>query len=160
MAQFKRKQLLVDPKVQGFLILRVILYYLASILSIEFLGLTWQIITGPEQPTFAAYFTAHHWPAVGGRLLLASLILVPILYDMLHFSNRFAGPVFRMRRILRTVAQGGPVEVVRLRSGDYWHGFADDLNAALARLETGEPSEQPVGDGRLDTLADDLTAVS
>jgi hypothetical protein len=111
--------------------------------SMEFLRLTWLIITGPEQPTFAAYFGQYEWRAAGGRLLLGSLLLVPIAWDMLSFSNRFAGPVFRMRRILREVAQGGSVEPIRLRPGDFWHGLADDLNAALQRLAQQPLSPKP-----------------
>jgi hypothetical protein len=161
MATYKRKKLLIDPKVQGLLIVRVAVYWLASMLTIEFLGLTWAILTGPEQATFAGYFLAHDWRAVGGRMLLAALILVPIVWDMLAFSNRFAGPVFRMRRVLRTVAQGGPIEHVRLRSGDYWHGFADDLNAALERLSTHRPGDELPASAttRVESLEDDFSPV-
>ena len=134
MAHDKRTKLLVNPALQGELVLRVIVYWLACTAVMELLNLTWQIATGPEQPTFAAYFINHDWRAAGGRLLLASLLLVPIVWDMLSYSNRIAGPVFRIRAILRKVAQGSVVEPVVLRHGDYWHGLADDLNAALQRL--------------------------
>jgi hypothetical protein len=57
-----------------------------------------------------------------------------------------------MRRTLRQVAQQGVVEPVRLRADDYWHEFADDLNAALLRLSDAqaapprivETEEEPV----------------
>jgi hypothetical protein len=153
MAQYKRKKLLVNPKLQSMLLLRVVGYWLAYMVAIEFLTLTWRISTGPEQPTFAAYFTSYDWSAAGLRLLLASLLLVPIIWDMLHFSNRFAGPIFRMRRTLREVAQGEIVEEVRLRRGDFLHGFADDLNAALRHVEaqqivpSGRPDQRPWAGG-------------
>ncbi len=134
MARFKRKRLLVDPKVQGALVVRVIFYWLACIATVEFLWLTWQVATGPHQPRFVDYFLNYDWASAGGRLLLASIVLVPITWDMLSFSNRFAGPVYRMRRILREVARGGAIEKVQLREGDFWHGLADDLNAALRRV--------------------------
>jgi hypothetical protein len=134
MAQFKRKRLLVDPKVQGALVVRVICYWLACMATVEFLALTWSMATGPEQPSFAGYFINYDWPAAGGRMLLASIVLIPISWDMLTFSNRFAGPVYRMRRVLREVARGGAIENIQLREGDFWHGLADDMNAALRRL--------------------------
>ena len=143
MAHYKRSKLLVDPKVQGLLVLRAIFYWLACMASMELLSLTWLIVTGPEQPTFGAYFSQYAWRAAGGRILLGSLLLVPIVWDMLSFSNRFTGPVFRMRRILREVAQGGCVESIRLRRGDFWHGLADDLNAALQRLAQQPISPKP-----------------
>lgn len=167
MAHCKRKRLLVDPKVQGLLVLRVVLYWVACLATLELLRLTWTIATGPEQPNFFAYFGNYDWKSVAGRLLIASIVLVPIVWDILYFSNRFAGPVFRMRRILREVAKGGPIEHVQLRQGDYWHGLADDLNAALARLSGEKADAQQrstvAGAVRDDSdeccLADDFTAV-
>lgn len=67
-------------------------------------------------------------------MLIAVIVLVPVVWDVLSFSNRFAGPVFRVRRILREIARSGSIEHVRFRQGDYWHGLADDLNAAFERL--------------------------
>lgn len=153
MAHYKRKRLLVDPKVQGLLVLRVVLYWLACIATMEFLRLTWLVATGPEQPSFVEYFTSYDWRAAGGRLLLASVLLAPITWDMLNFSNRFAGPVFRMRRVLREVARGGAIEHVQLRRGDYWHGLADDLNAALKQLASPQSAPTSAGKEQQDALA-------
>lgn len=142
----KRRQLLIEPEVQGSLMVRAILYWLACIATIEFLSLTWFIATGPEQPTFADYFINQHWGLAFVRMCASVLLLGPIIYDMLRLSNRFAGPVFRMQRVLRKVAAGEPIEHVKLRDNDYWHGFAADLNAALAKLaeqrQSNESSEE------------------
>jgi hypothetical protein len=171
MAHYKRKKLFVDPEVQRLLILRVIAYWLACMATLEILRLTWVIASGPEQPTFFAYFVNYDWRDVGGRLLIASVLLVPIVWDMLSFSNRFAGPVFRMRRILRDVAKSGTIEHLRLRNGDYWHGMANDLNAALQRLASSDSRPSPsavehepsVNEGQADPadaewLADDVAS--
>jgi hypothetical protein len=80
---------------------------------------------------------------------------------MLVFSNRFAGPVFRMRRVLREVAQGRVVERVRLRDGDYWHGFADDLNAALQQIapdQLADRNRAKLPTARADDDSSDATA--
>ena len=134
MRYHKRKRLLVDVGVQGSLLLRVTAYWIACVLTVELLSLSWQIATGPEQPTYIAYFLNQDWRQSCIRLVASALLLVPIVLDMLRLSNRFAGPVFRIQRVLREVAQNGIVQHVRLRDKDYWHGFADDLNAALSRL--------------------------
>jgi hypothetical protein len=157
--RYKRKCLLVDRKVQGALLLRVVGYWLACVATIEFLNLSWQIATGPEQPTFVDYYLNQDWRSVCFRLVASLLLLGPITFDMLRLSNRFAGPVFRMQRELKQIAQGGKPEPIRLRDNDYWHDFADDLNAALARLSHAaapqsaaaekvspeNPHEEPVG---------------
>ena len=43
MAHYKRKKLLVDPKVQGLLVLRATVYWLACMATMEFLRLAWLI---------------------------------------------------------------------------------------------------------------------
>jgi hypothetical protein len=152
----KRECLLVDSKVQGSLILRVIGYWFACIVTIELLNLSWLIATGPDQPTFADALLNHDWRPSYIRVAAGAVLLSAIVYDMLRFSNRFAGPVFRMQRALRNVEQNGTVESVRLRENDYWQDFAADLNLALAKLASeraanpadraeGDAEERPVG---------------
>jgi hypothetical protein len=157
MAVRKRKRLLIDAKVQGALVYRVVTYWVACVVTIELLNLTWQIATGPEQPTFADYFLHQDLRALCGRLALSGLLLAPITLDVLRLSNRFAGPVYRMQLMLHHVARGGEVEPVRLREDDFWQGFAAELNAALARLAnqaeehhgTVENKERPFEQPRL-----------
>lgn len=134
MRQKKRRQLWIDPEVQGSLVLRAIAYWVACVATIEFLNLSWLIATGPEQPTFSAYFFNQDWRPSLVRIGASAVLLIPIVLDMLQLSNRFAGPVFRMKRVLRSIAAGGKVETITLRDNDYWHGFAAELNAALAAL--------------------------
>jgi hypothetical protein len=134
MAQTKRRRLWIDPEVQGSLVSRAVLYWAACVATIELLNLSWLIATGPEQPSFTAYFLNQDWRPALVRIGAAGVLLVPIVLDMLQLSNRFAGPVFRMKRVLRSIAAGGKVETITLRDNDYWHGFAAELNAALATL--------------------------
>jgi hypothetical protein len=106
----------------------------------------------------------HDWAAAAGRLLLAAVVLIPIMWDMLSFSNRFAGPVYRMRRVLREVARGGAIQKVQLREGDFWHGLADDLNSALQRFASTAPTgevaihDEACEDDRVDLSDDFLVA--
>jgi hypothetical protein len=156
MATFRRKRLWIDAHVQGSLIRRVVIYWLACVGTVELLTLSWQIITGPEQPTYFDYFLEYDWRSACVRLMISAAVLAPIILDMLRLSNRFAGPVYRMQRALRQIADGAPITRVTLRKNDYWHGFADELNAALDRL-SDQPAIQPhrtCSDG----VADSLTA--
>lgn len=137
MAKFKRKQLLVEPRVQLPLIRQVVIYWFCTAATVEFLNLTRQIAIGPQQADFWGYlFNANTGQALI-RLAIGALVVLPlVVYDMLRLSNRFAGPIFRMRRTLRKVAANGAVENVQLRDGDYWGDFAEELNAALAMLDS------------------------
>ena len=50
-------------------------------------------------------------------------------------TNRFAGPIFRLRRSMRELADGEHVEPVHLRKGDYWQDVADQFNRVIQRVE-------------------------
>jgi hypothetical protein len=144
----KRKRLLVDTKVQGALLFGVARYWIACVLTIELLNMSWQIATGPDQPTFFWYLFNHDWRPSLIRIGASALLLVPILFDVLRLSNRFAGPVFRMQRTLRNFVETGTVETVRLRDKDFWHDFAAVLNQALSKLARERQPIPPVAEER------------
>jgi hypothetical protein len=138
----KRERLLIDANVQGSLVLRVVIYWIVCIATIELLNLGWLIATGPDQPSFFDCLLDRDWRPSFVRIAASALLLVPIVFDILRMSNRFACPVHRMQRSLRNVVENGTVEAVRLREGDYWHSFAADLNSALSKL-AGECQPRP-----------------
>jgi hypothetical protein len=150
MAKFKRSQLLVEPRVQLSLIRHVCIYWFCTAATVEFLNLTRQIALGPQQASFWDYLFNENSQQALIRLAIGSLLVLPlVIYDMLRLSNRFAGPIFRMRRTLRKVAANGAVENVQLRDGDFWGDFAEELNAALAlmdsqRQQPGDEADRPV----------------
>lgn len=129
----KRKQLFVDPKLQGALILRVVLYWVICVVTITLMLLCWRIITGPARPFYVLFdeMWFHFGPA-----LVASFLLLPLMiYDIVQISNRFCGPLFRLRRCVRALARGEHVAPISFRDGDFWPEFAQEFNALLAKLE-------------------------
>ncbi len=131
-----RKRFLVDYRVQGALIVRVVLYWLTCLLTIMLFLLGWGMITGPDRPLNARL--TELW-TLNGPAAVASLLLLPaVIFDLLRLSNRFAGPVFRLRRSMHDLAQGKPVAPVRFRQNDFWQKFADDFNAIAARAQDTE----------------------
>jgi hypothetical protein len=150
MAKFKRRQLFVDPKVQGALVLRLLGYWAVTIVTVSAMVLCWRIVTGPGR-----LFYTHlddlwfHY----GTALVASLLLLPlIVIDCIRLSNRFAGPLFRMRRCLRDLAAGLPVPPIHFRDGDFWIEVADEFNAVSAKLQR---LEQEVADLRSEATYQD-----
>jgi hypothetical protein len=133
----KRKQLFVDTKVQGALVLRVLLYWLVCLITITLMLLCWSIIRTPRM--FYAHLDDmwfHYGPA-----LIASLVLLPmVVVDIIRVSNRFAGPLVRLRRGMRALARGEHVEPIKFRQGDFWQEFAEEFNAVAARVQ-GESSK-------------------
>ena len=137
MSKNNRCQIFVDNKVQGALIWRIISYWFYCLLSVSLLVVCWSILTGPRQTSTQLY-----WDLVYryGPALIASVIVLPIvLIDATRFSNRFVGPVVRLRRALKEWAEGEQVEPIKFRKDDFWCDFADNFNRAVARN-----SEPPV----------------
>ena len=58
-------------------------------------------------------------------------------------SNRFVGPIYRLRRSMRSLANGEEVDPVFLRDGDYWFDFAEDFNRVAAEMG----ARQAIGSG-------------
>ena len=146
-----RKRLFVDPKVQGALVGRVILYWVVCLITITLMLICWRIVTGPARPFYTHFddLWFFHGPAVIASFLLLPLVVV----DIVRVSNRFAGPMLRLRRSMRALARGEYVEPLEFRDADYWHEFADDFNAVLKRVQQQGPppaekrdeQEEPVG---------------
>jgi hypothetical protein len=134
MAQKKslRKYLFVDPKVQGALLMRVVGYWLLCIASIALMILCWRIITGPAR-MFYTHFD-DMWFYFGPALVGAVLLMPLVLYDIVRLSNRFAGPLIRLRRSLRALAKGEEVAPLKFREGDFWQDFAKEFNAVAERM--------------------------
>src|SRR5271157_508625 len=131
-----RKQFFADFRVQGALVVRVVLYWLMCLLTMMLLLLGWSMITDPIRP-LNTHLTAL-W-ALYGPAAVASLLLLPVvIFDLLRLSNRFAGPMFRLRRSLHDLAQGKPVAAMRFRHGDFWQEFADDFNTIATRAKGAE----------------------
>ena len=128
-----RRQYYVDTKVQGALLGRTAIYWCFCVVAIMVIQIAWRVITEPAQ-SFAAHlvwFWTYNAPA-----MLASCLLLPILMiDTLRLSNRFAGPMIRLRRAMVRLADGERVEPVNFRDNDFWKSFADDFNRVLARLQ-------------------------
>lgn len=133
-----RKLMYVDPKLQGSLIVRVVFYWAVCLIGISLMLLCWQILSGPPRP-----FSAHlgdMWSHYGAALVASLLLLPLVIVDILHFSNRFVGPLFRLRRSIRQLARGEQVEPIEFRDTDFWQEFADEFNTLARRVEN-HPTE-------------------
>ncbi len=131
-----RKQLLVDRRVQGALMLRTASYWLYCLLTLTLMTLCWRIAVTEPQP-FQSHLHAlkvDFAPAAIGSLLLLPIVLV----DVLRLSNRFTGPMFRVRRMMKQLAEGETIPPLAFRDGDFWSEFAGDFNAVAKRLQALE----------------------
>ena len=128
-----RKHLFVDYKVQGALINRVLIYWIMCLATLTLMILCWRIITGPARMFYTHFddMWFQFGPAVIGSLLLLPLVV----YDIVRLSNRFVGPLLRLRRSLRALARGEEVPPLEFREGDFWKEIAQEFNAIADRMQ-------------------------
>jgi hypothetical protein len=130
-----RKRLFVDRQIQGTLLFRIVIYWCFSVLAVCLFVLCARAIDHPAG-SFLDYFAIDDFFIQYGAVILASALLVPlIMYDALVISNRFAGPLLRMRRSMRALAGGEYVAPIQFREKDYWRDFAEEFNAIAEYVE-------------------------
>jgi hypothetical protein len=143
-----RKRLIADLQVQGALAVRVVIYWMSCLFVIGMLVLLWRMVAKPLSP-----FDQHLrdlWSLYEPAAVLSISLLPVVVLDMLKLTNRFAGPLFRLRRAMRDLAQGKPVEKIQFRKGDFWQDFASDFNVVAARLGHAESDSAGHYEDRLD----------
>lgn len=130
-----RRRLLVDPKVQGPFLLRIGLYWIGCAATgavANFVGQRLYSVVGVLNAESREVQTCV-------PLLSATLCLLPIVvYDALTLTNKLVGPLYRTRGAVRKLAKGEHVAPIRFRDGDFWHEYADEFNALIARIENLE----------------------
>ena len=144
-----RTRMLVDPKLQGALLCRTLLYWFLCVTAVLLLAGVQAIWSSQEVST---PLLVSRVALAGGPALIASLLVLPLVaFDSVRFSNKFTGPMHRLRRCASDLADGKAVDPVVFREGDYWEDLAvqfnrlaseiSQLRAEKAQPQDGEPAE-------------------
>lgn len=130
----RRRKRFVDSAVQGALARRTILHWLIFLaMACVTLPLVRIWSSGDLFSPFSTLF-AKSW-AETSPVFVVLLAMLPIfVWDTVTLSHRFAGPMYRFQKTVRSLVAGEEVRPIRLRKGDFWTGFADDLNTLIDRL--------------------------
>ncbi len=127
-----RRRLLIDPPVQLALLRRIGLYSFVCCLYFAATQLLAAFLSHPDA-SISEIVTMYLDEAVYGFCGL--VLLVPlVVYDLLHATNRIAGPIFRLRREMRDLAHSDDVEDLSFRHNDHWHDIADTFNELREEL--------------------------
>jgi hypothetical protein len=89
------------------------------------------------------------WSLLGGLALLVTLIGLFGIY----FTHKVAGPVFKMKRLLRQVGEGNLHVEARLRKGDELQDFFDAFTQMLSGLRKFEQKQLDELEGAMSALA-------
>ena len=132
MAPNFRKSELIDPKVQGALAKRLVLHWIVFIGAAATLAFALQWMGNPLA-SFREH-AAQAWWTHGPFLIVLFCLLPVFVFDSIKFSHRFAGPVFRLRQVTKTLATGQAMERIEFRGTDFWRDLSEDLNRIAERL--------------------------
>ena len=118
--------------------LRVGTYWSFCLLSIMLMVLCWSVYTGPPRRFADLFVELFHRYAPA---MAASLILLPIaMIDVVRMSNRFVGPIVRLRGALSELAETGRLSrPVKFRDNDYWQELATEFNRVTQQIQTEPP---------------------
>jgi methyl-accepting chemotaxis protein len=132
-----RKRVYVDRQVQGDLVRWTARYWVLSLAVVGMLTVGGWVFLAPGLEELAE--SPERLRALLTCLvvaLLATAVSMPVmLWDLVRFSHRFAGPMVRLRSSMLRAAAGEHVAPIRFRQGDYWQDLADAFNAMQARIE-------------------------
>ena len=127
-----RQQLFVDPSVQGVLVRRAALYAVACTVYFVIIVVFATCMSDPDRSIMESLSIflgeAIFWAP--GLILLAPVVV----YDMLKVTNRFAGPVFSLRREMQRLIDGESERPLQFRDGDTYSDLADRFNLIRAEM--------------------------
>lgn len=154
--KYKRSKLLVDKAFQIRLLVRMGGYFFLYILTILHVGFVIEIMTGLAADVLRvdvgqAYidFLLKYKP-----LLFSFILIAPVIfYDLLKFSNRVAGPLFRARRVMLEMADGKPVSEFVARKNDLMTELFQAFNRLINAWNAKKPVDQAPksGDAKAET---------
>lgn len=138
MMRNRRKKYSIDSAVQGALVRRLLCHWLAFCALCTLTLPIWRVINGGAIDGPFMLLMREAWVEMIPVFLLMVLLLPMFVWDTIKMSNRFAGPMYRFRNVLRSMAGGERVQPIRLRRGDFWTDVAKDINAVASRLDSLE----------------------
>jgi hypothetical protein len=132
--KFKRRRLWVDRPFQVRLLVRMAFYFIAYIVVVLHVGFAFEVMgylgtNGSPKGLDELYL---EFITRQNTLLITLLLVAPImLYDLLKFSHRIAGPLFRCRKLMQEMAEGKTVEEFTPRKRDLMREFLMAFNELI-----------------------------
>jgi len=132
-SQIKRARKYVDRNVQGGLLTRMAIHWGVFFFTSAFAYIVIQAIVSPNGTSFLQRIQSSitEFSLLG---LLMLTLMPAFLLDVVRFSNRFAGPIVRLRRFMRELGENGEVPPLKFRDDDFWMEIANEFNVCRERI--------------------------
>ena len=136
----KRKQKLVDCEVQTSVLRKISIHWVVFFVCNAIALMIW--IRLYEQPDA-------NWGQTFGDTMrrflpffvITAALIPAFVWDTLKLTNRFAGPIMRLRGALAEASAGRSVKPLQFRNSDFWQEIAQDFNQMVDRQDLCEPVE-------------------
>jgi hypothetical protein len=132
MKKTSRGRLYVDKDVQRALLLQMIRHWVLFGVVLTVILLALDSLTDPNKSFSGHFFSL--WQRHSTLLATIAALFPIFVYESIKLSNRFAGPMLRLRRMMRQAADGEPVGLLEFRDGDFWQDMAESFNDLVSRL--------------------------
>lgn len=153
----QRSKLLVDPPVQWSIAGRIVGHWMMLLTCLIMINMMVAVLTTIGQTSFIEAFRRAAVSEV--RTLGVLLLLMPIfLRDTLKMSNRFAGPMYRLRMALKSMAGHDLPAPIKFRNGDFWQEAAEDFNTVRSQHESLQKENETLK-AELETLRKERVAL-
>lgn len=129
----RRTRKLIDYEVQSSLVARLCLHWVLFLAATAIAMFFWIRLFESPTDTLGAT-TSRFWNTFVPMLIVAIALLPVFVLDAVKLSNRFTGPIFRLRRTLSNLAQGQSCRPLEFRNNDFWKSLANDFNLVVNRL--------------------------
>ncbi len=130
----KRTQILVDPKVQWAIARRIVLHWCCFVIGLVTVNVMLRMMFTISDESLAE--SLRRALVAQMSLVVVMLTMLPMfLLDTMKLSNRFAGPMYRIRTALVKIPGGGPMAPLKFRTGDFWQEVAEDFNLVVRQHE-------------------------
>ncbi len=133
----KRKQKYVDTNVQGALLRRILFHWVAFFFVTALTVILMKSLIGDMNLTFIENVKN----SIGEFSLVAVILLClfPVfMLDTVRFSNRFVGPIGRLRRHLKELGAEKTTQKCTFRDNDFWSEMADEFNKVVDLVDEQE----------------------
>jgi methyl-accepting chemotaxis protein len=101
----------------------------------------------------AAFLAGRQKELLGGLVVLLTGLVVALGFVGIVFTHKVAGPIFKMKRLLRQVGEGKLVVREKLRKGDELQHFFEVFEEMVASLREHQEAEIAKVDRILDKLS-------
>jgi len=138
-SHIRRTQAFVDNEVQGGVLRKIALHWILLFICNTMALMIWLRLF--EQPDVGWAQTFEDCVMRFLPFFIVTCALLPaFVWDTLKLTNRFAGPISRLRVALRRASRGERVAPLHFRNKDYWAEIATNFNTMMARYQ-GDPVE-------------------